>query len=56
MSMEVVSWWMLDLARAAAGDKFMALLHYLQKILKNYTGGTLLTCRDISHYYIFGSI
>ena len=33
VSMEVVSWWMLDLARAAAGDKFMSLL---QKSFKLY--------------------
>jgi len=26
-----VSWWMLDLARAAAGDKFTSLLHHWQK-------------------------
>jgi len=28
VSVAVVSWWMLDLARAVAGDK---LLHHLQK-------------------------
>ena len=31
VSVAVVSWWMLDLARAAAGDKFTSLLHHLQK-------------------------
>jgi len=31
VSVAVVSWWMLDLVRAAAGDKFTSLLHHLQK-------------------------
>jgi len=33
VSVEVVtvSWWMLDLARAAAGNKFTSLLNHLQK-------------------------
>jgi len=31
VSVEVVSWWMLDLARAVADDKFTSLLHHLQK-------------------------
>jgi len=29
VSVEVVSWWMLDLASAAAGNKFTSLLHHL---------------------------
>jgi len=30
LSGEVVGWWMLDLPRATAGDKFMSLLYHLQ--------------------------
>jgi len=40
---------MLDLVRVAAGDKFISLLHHLQKC---YTGGTLLTCSDIITYLV----
>jgi len=34
--MEVVSWWMLDLARAAAGNKFMSLCITAEMLLKLY--------------------
>ena len=36
MSVEVVSWWMLDLARAAAGDKFVIIASLAEMLLKQY--------------------
>ena len=41
-SREIVGWWMLDLARATAGDNFLSLLHHLQNASKTTAGGTLL--------------
>jgi len=35
VSRKVVGYWMLDLARATAGDKFLSLLHHLQKCCLN---------------------
>ena len=36
MSVEVVSWWMLDLARAAAGDKLRHYASPAEMLLKLY--------------------
>jgi len=35
VSGKVVGYWMLDLARATAGDKLTSLLHHLQKSFLN---------------------
>jgi len=39
VSREIVGWWMLDLARATAGDKFMSLLHTCRNASKTIAAG-----------------
>jgi len=42
--MEVVSWWMLDLVTAAAGDKFVIVASPAEILLKLYWWDSSCTC------------
>ena len=58
MTVEVVSWWMLDLARQAAGDKFYVIIASpAEMLLKLYwwDSSKFRSCSDIDTY-IFGSV